>query len=73
MGECEKDLCVAGKCPGINRGIVYPYSDGKLKQKGFFTVYWKTKSLYKFDVSQGRGRARPKTAPPCPVNYFLGS
>ena len=42
MGECEKDLWVAGKMSGHQQrdcqSLVVEFSDGKLKQKGFFTV-----------------------------------
>jgi hypothetical protein len=44
MGECEKDLWVAGKIFWYQQrdcqSLVMEFSDGKLKQKGFFhSVY----------------------------------
>jgi hypothetical protein len=40
MGECEKDLWVAGKMSWYQQrdcqSLVMEFSDGKLKQKGFF-------------------------------------
>jgi hypothetical protein len=42
MVECEKDLWVAGKMSWYQQrdcqSLVMEFSDGKLKQKGFFTV-----------------------------------
>ncbi len=40
MGECEQDLWVEGKIPWYQQrdyqSLVREFSDGKLKQKGFF-------------------------------------